>query len=470
MHIVFERPNLFAFGICVIVVATSSNVLAQLPPMPPLFPRTQDDCQKFSEQVTKFYADMRIQHQKCLDDAAKFSKPTPESNQNSLICSQPSCQYLHDFVYGNKESEAQRKVEDCRKDVQENMRREADRKAESEKEEREYQERIEKRAAERKADADKLAAERAKRDAGRTQAEKEQTTSETQADNSSSSGESQVYSIPQSQPHSDAQGSAASHKPDSKPIKLADPYGVSAKAGGSSDASVVDPYGDSEVAGISPSVVDPYSSEAREETATSRVASEIRFNSGKKALEMTFQAGEKTLAADIENAPNLLSGKKLQAYLADANDLKGVIKGMGWMLEKSEYAVDAAAILKANTDEERTGAEAQLGITFTKDVATKGFSIVATKLFPEAAAVLSGPVGWAAFVGQQVLVPTEISRDPTEIIRDNSGHTSLAQKQEALFQMWKQYDKFGANWKEPQKIELLQNTEIVYQQANSGSH
>jgi|HubBroStandDraft_6_1064221.scaffolds.fasta_scaffold75799_4 hypothetical protein len=32
---------------------------------------------------------------------------------------------------------------------------------------------------------------------------------------------------------------------------------------------------------------------------------------------------------------------------------------------------------------------------------------------------------------------------------------SLPQKQEALFQMWRQYDKYGANWKEAQKRELL---------------
>jgi hypothetical protein len=454
---------LFWFGLF-----ASGTAFSQVSPMPPFLPSSPEQCQKFAQQVSEFYAEMRTEHQKCLDDAAKFSKPTPESNQNSMICSQPTCQNLHNYVYGHAEADSQQQVQDCEKSVQRRMQEDA-----------EYKERMQKRAAERAKDEED---ERTKRDGD------ENSSSVSKPSSAKSSGASSRRSEPQEEEDAKAQVSTPSTviqqtpkpdptladpyersgKKDSSPdASVVDPYATSVSAGGRKVADVVDPYGKSIVAEGTPSVVDPYGSEAREETATSRVRTEISANSGRKSFEIAVEAGEKKLAADIANAPNTLSGKKLQAYLGDANDLKGIMKGMGWMLEKSEYAVDAAGILKANNADERTGAEAQLGLTFAKDVASKGFSTVATKLFPEAAAVLSGPVGWVAFVGQQVLVPTEISREPTEIIRDNSGHTSLPQKQEALFQMWKQYEKFGANWKEPQERELLQNTEIVYQQALS---
>jgi hypothetical protein len=103
---------------------------------------------------------------------------------------------------------------------------------------------------------------------------------------------------------------------------------------------------------------------------------------------------------------------------------------------------------------------------FAKDAASKGISVVATRLFPRAAAVLSGPVGWATYVGSEVLTPTETGRDCTEIVRDNSGATSLSQKQDALFHLWRAYDKYGANWSESRKRNLLKSTEQVYEEAN----
>ena len=129
-----------------------------------------------------------------------------------------------------------------------------------------------------------------------------------------------------------------------------------------------------------------------------------------------------------------------------------------------------AAIYKANTDEQRSRAEVDLGMTFAKDAASKGINVVATRLFPRAAAVLSGPVGWAAYVGSEVLTPIETNRDFTEVIRDNSGATSLSQKQDALFHLWKAYDKYGSNWSESHKRNLLKSTEAVYEEATAPSH
>jgi hypothetical protein len=221
------------------------------------------------------------------------------------------------------------------------------------------------------------------------------------------------------------------------------------------------------VASLTPSIEDPYSSSAREETATSRVAAEMYAASGKEAILTAVDLGKKQLQAHIANAPKIFSGKKLDSYLGDARNLQGWIRGLGKILQASDYVTDGAALLKADNDEERSGAGAHLGITFTKDIGSKGIAAVATRLFPRAAAALAGPVGWAAFVGSQVLTPTEISCDFPEVIRDSSGHTSLPQKQEALLQMWKQYDKFGASWKSGQKRELLQDTEIVYREAGN---
>jgi hypothetical protein len=451
----------------------SQTAFSQVSPLAPLFPSAPEECQRFREQVNKFYSEVLVQHEQCLLNASKSSKPTPEP-PNSLICSQPTCQLLHDYVYGNREKESRRQIDECQKTVQEKIDRAAREKAEADKREQEYQDNVRKRDAE---NAQRHEDYVRKRDAEK--AERDAADAKTKADSAnSSSGQSKSDQTPEQTPQQTQQVIVlpAYNQPTQRPqnttvrnesskpeASLVNPYAKAESAKVRNEGTIVDPYGREAASHSDEKLVDPYSTAARNESGSS----EAYISSSKKAFEIAIETGEKKLAADIANAPNVLSGKRLEAYLEDARDTKGVMSGLGKMVKASEYATDVAAILKSNNDEERLGAGAHLGLTFAEDVGKKGISTVATKLFPEAAVVLSGPVGWVAFVGQQVLVPSEISREPTEIIRDNSGHTSLPQKQEALFQMWKQYDKFGANWKEPQKRELLQNTQIVYEQAGA---
>jgi hypothetical protein len=196
-------------------------------------------------------------------------------------------------------------------------------------------------------------------------------------------------------------------------------------------------------------------------------SSEIGISISKKGFETAIDAGNKTLSKDIASAGHTLKGDQLQAYLADARDTQSVLKGMGWMLNGADYAALVAQMYEAKTPEERSQAKVGLGSKFANDIASKGVSVVAEKLFPRAAAVLSGPVGWTVFVGSVVVTPIETSRDFSEIINDNSGSTSLEQKQQALFHEWKAYEKHGAIWSVKQKRDLLADTDLVYRQSNS---
>jgi hypothetical protein len=470
----FLQPLVFSISLS---LAVSLDGVAQYPPLPPVFPTSFEECQTFSTAVGKFYSEMRTQHEKCLADNAQFRKPTPEP-PNSRTCSQSACQTLHDYVYGTSEEELQKDVVKCQRAVQERTDRDRREKAESDKRDHEDIDRV----ATDKAESDKREEEyqeyirrRTAKDAEQRKATEAiaQGKSVSQSESSQTSEQSapptqQPIAIPayNDQPRQRSQNEPARSDTSKPEMSLVDPYFKTGSAEMRTEGVIVDPYGGTVATPNSGgAIVDPYGTAARRKSGSS----EAYISGAKKTFETAIEASEKTLAEDMAEASRSLTGKRLQEYLQEARDTKDVMGGLGKIVKGADYATLVAAIYKADTDEHRSRAEADLGMTFAKDVASKGISAVATRLFPRAAAVLSGPVGWVTYVGSEVLTPVETSRDFTEVIRDNSGASSLSQKQNALFHLWKAYDRYGSNWSESRKRNLLKSTEVVYQEATTQS-
>ena len=88
-------------------------------------------------------------------------------------------------------------------------------------------------------------------------------------------------------------------------------------------------------------------------------------------------------------------------------------------------------------------------------------------------AVFRGAVGWAAeraaFVGTILTSPMNDSdnRDWHEIIRD--PRTSLAEKQKAIGNWWRSYERHGANWGDEQKRAIVWYSAVVYAEAKKSA-
>ena len=415
------------------------------------------------------------------DECLAHNKPDwPDETHDSLVCSRSSCQYLHDRIYGDSVLSAkyfQKEVSACFEKVREyqaeqaqKAKEQAERKAKDEKEEAEQKAQDEKdeadRAARRQRDKDESDAHDAKRTADRAardQAEEQREAAEKQAESDRIAAQrSQTYAQP-APPTRQTRATNPSSSQNSATSTLVDPFNDSgsSKSQGNEIAaneSMVDPFPPASPSREPASLVDPFPADS------------TYLSTAQKALETAITKGQEVLKVDMSTASRTLHGKQLQEYLEDAHDTYAVLGGLGKMLKSADYATEIAQIYKAETPEKRSKAEVDLATTFAKDVSAKGISVVAERLFPRAAAALSGPVGWTAYVGSEVLTPKDVGRDAREIIGDSSGATSLQEKQQALFYEWRAYETNGNNWSDRQKQNLLKDTELVYQQANSQPH
>jgi hypothetical protein len=359
------------------------------------------------------------------------------------------------------------KVSDYQANEAQKAKEQAERRAKDEKEETEQKAQDDKhqadRAARRQRDKDESDARDAKRTAdtaARDEAEVQREAAERQGESDRIVGQqSQTYAqpVPQTRPtnRSSSQDAVAS--------TLVDPFKDSGSAKSqvkeiAANESMVDPFSPAGPSKDPASLVDPFPADS------------TYMSTSQKALETAITKGQEVLKVDISTASRTLHGKQLEAYLEDAHDTYAVLGGIGKMLKGADYATEIAEVYKAETPEQRSKAEVDLATTFAKDVSTKGISVVAEKLFPRAAAALSGPVGWTAYVGSEVLTPKEIGRDARETIQDSSGATSLQEKQQALFYEWRAYETNGNNWSDRQKQNLLKDTELLYRQANNQPH
>jgi hypothetical protein len=183
-----------------------------------------------------------------------------------------------------------------------------------------------------------------------------------------------------------------------------------------------------------------------------------------------IRAGTKQLDQSIQEAPAYLSGKNLKRFVADVEDTKTLFRGLDKALTYSKYATYVGQAVNSDSTFERNEAIGGAAYEFASDIAKHGLKAVIPRLFgPKTAAVLLGPAAWTMGIALDVATPEHISPDPIYVIRDKSGRFTLADKQRALEQMWKQQERHGRAYSEGHVRVLMDLTQTVYETSSSNS-
>jgi hypothetical protein len=180
-----------------------------------------------------------------------------------------------------------------------------------------------------------------------------------------------------------------------------------------------------------------------------------------------ISASESLLARNVRLASKSLPPKSFAEYRRSSEAMGTILTGFKEITHVAEYGVPLALIATSKGGEEPRQATADLARNLVKELGTKSIATTVTRIFgKEAAATLvAGPVGIAAAVVWDVFTPEREGRSWNEVIRDNSGTESLADKQKALAGMWLSYGKHGGTWQLPLLNDLLENTKMVQAEA-----
>jgi hypothetical protein len=201
-------------------------------------------------------------------------------------------------------------------------------------------------------------------------------------------------------------------------------------------------------------------------------------------FEHGIESAEKTIDKNIDYVTKEWKGSKrsLENYVEGANDTKSLVSGVGHVAAGFEYSSIFKDIYEASHQgsserlkyqEERLGAQVVHDTVYewTKDAVQEGVTKVVVRMFPKTAPYLVEDAVTAAAAGVSVtFYSSEIGADPREIVENRQGRYSLADKQRALFQMWKFYDQNPTVYAMPS---LVTDTDIVYRevvQAQSGDY
>jgi hypothetical protein len=251
---------------------------------------------------------------------------------------------------------------------------------------------------------------------------------------------------------------------------------------------MVDPFGDSprksepkRNRSSDPDLVDPWAAEKPRPTPTRKRRSEAELprtsgspsatsespeavENGKRLFVASVSDGIARIDRRVEEASSKLSKREMAKFRAASEEAKSVLRGMNHLMTSIDYGDLAMKIRNADTPAKQKEAAGNFGFRFVTDATKYGIDKVAPRLFGRAAAVLTGPLA----VAVDVATPERISPDANEVVHDNSGHYSLADKQEAVRQMWVSYERYGKqHWDSVQKIQLLDATELVYRESSS---
>lgn len=197
----------------------------------------------------------------------------------------------------------------------------------------------------------------------------------------------------------------------------------------------------------------------------------------KKLLAGGFEEGAKSIERDLDQARKRFSKKDWERFEPEARDTAGAMRGLGKMVKYSDYGKHVAEFVAADTPVKQIDAVRDLTTDVGKDVGAEYLkaakpeiiNTVAKFFGKRSALVFEVLAGMPLAVGVEVLSSENTGRDPQEIVRDNSGRVSLSDKQLALRELWRLYDKHGSTWSLGQKRELLVSTRQVYEQASEES-
>lgn len=458
-----------------------ANAHGQLSPMAPFAPTSNEQCQTFSQDVNRYWAKVNQEHEECL---ASHKADKPNEQPGSRTCSRSSCQWLHDQLYdtppllsGKTRQQQQREeVSACFNTVTEYLKRqaqaqreEADRKATRAREE-EQRER-------QKIQADRASAQKSKAATAQKAQGKSSTNTNSTNDNQSTSAaySQQSPSNPPGSTQPPSQQDLQKQKAQEALDQLQEPF-EKAKQQRAAMGLEQRPTG----------LVDPFpdSHGANAETANAKDAS---GDEGGKLTQAIFEHGidsaKKQIDRDIEYVTAQWKGSKrsLGNYVEGAKDTKSVVSGVGHVAAGFEYGSIFKDIYEASHQgsserlryqEERLAAQVAHDTVYqwTKDAVQEGVKKVVVRMFPKTATYLTEGASAAAAGISITFYSADIAADPPAIIEDKQGKYSLEDKQRALFQMWKFYDRNPTVYAMPS---LINDTDIVYREslkAQSGEY
>jgi riboflavin biosynthesis pyrimidine reductase len=466
-----------ALGASFIYVWVAATAHAQIMPYVPSLPTAISECQSFSRDLAEYEAAYTQQHEECL---ASHKADHPDEAPGSPICSRSTCQYLHDYLFGDSYSSVKslkQKLSACydavrEREVQAAKYREADAARNAEEEDgRKAREAEEQKQGQldrdnrQKREQDLQNAKDKQRAAAlaREQQEVRESTTASRAEGDRSTKQRVGPPLPTPDgasspkivdPFGDT-GSSRKPKPESDSVaKMADPFP-------SSDA-VVDPFG------------------ASVDTDTTNSSSDNQkalFEASSKTIELSTKAIDSKLDLDIAQVASqsgvTINPSKATVIVQEIKETKSLLNSIAGFATKAQYAILFKNVIYAETpakEEEALGEVGKqiAGDVLRSDLVNEGIKTVAPRLFGKSVGlVLAGAAPLAIESGGILLDSVKTDRDPTEMIRDASGKVSLTEKQEALVQMWHGYERrqsqTGHNPPSNQlNRELWTNTNIVY--------
>lgn len=452
---------------------------AQIQPYSPISPTETKECQDFSAKLEAYAADLTNQHQKCLDE----NKPDrPNETPGSGICSRTRCQSLHDYVYGDlpwSVPELRKQVSACYERVKEyqadearKAKEKADREAQEKQEEAEKAAEAARRKQQRDARDSQDKQEAAKR-AAKEQADKDAEDAQRKAEQDGIAAQQRRSYAP---PPSQVQSAQPQSEQNSRSSGIVDPFKGTKSANPpkqqvASNATIVDPFAKTD------SLVDPFGSSAGGKTNDSSEKDKAVFDFSTEAVKQATEHELSKLDQEMSRI-NSASGKtishaKANEMIAGIQDTKSVITGVNRLITGGQYAVIVKNIVSAESQGKRDEAEGELIKQIASDVIPKDFikegaTKVTVRLFGERVApYLVEGASATISAGAIILDSSKTDRNPNDIIHDSSGKVSLTEKQSALMDMWKGYERRQAQTNSSDKTlqrELWLNSNIVYNQ------
>jgi hypothetical protein len=173
----------------------------------------------------------------------------------------------------------------------------------------------------------------------------------------------------------------------------------------------------------------------------------------KMAVDLSAERAKLILNRDLASAKemlknNTMSAQQFRDYSRSVEDTKSIISGLSKVLTRLDWALSAKKALNADPGKNTSYHVAKPLFDFAADQASnaaqKGIVAVFQQLYPNAGeAFFEGVVGTTFGIGTILLSSEEISAEPLEIIRDDSGKHSIEQKTKALGQLLKWSDHKG---------------------------
>jgi hypothetical protein len=419
-------------GLILIGISTASR--SQSPPFPlfsqPVRPTSAQECQAFSAQVDRYAKEVDAAHSECLDKGTGSRNEPPGSRG----CARASCQPLHDLLIGegplnplSVPSERGR-VSDCYKQVEEYLAAQARDKHEDDKRRaQERQDDDERRATEKRDDDERHAAQE-RRDQGRrarqTRAQQSQEATR-QQDAAQATANSNAIAAPRPSlsvsPPPISPGSLVVHEtPEQYQARMAERAREEKQRTAEVLKDMINPFGTSQSAPSSAThdsakseLVDPFSASAGKSADTLDAIKTTALDVENKFVETEIKSAKSAIEKEIAAAKAVLPPNKFQAYEKEGAHELSFIDKFGTLLHVWNYGTHFGLIAVAKSPQERHEAVGDLMTDAFKD----GVIYVAKKVNTRFAAVLEGPLGWAA---GYMLDAKETDNGPMEIVFDKS--------------------------------------------------